>query len=218
MHNNHHKHHAADRDWDANAESYNEQIDALEPELHKATNALLAAAKIAPGMRVLDVACGPGHTTAAATNAGADALGIDSSAQMIRHASSRFPKSRFQIGDMRSPPAGPWDAVLCRLGGHHVEARWMRAVEAVLRPGGRLAIAETDAVDEAARAKNMKSPQEWARLVEEAGFVDVHVVKSEANFDRIPRSVWAFARLDNHVHEPPKGAVYVIVGAKASQR
>lgn len=172
-----HNHHAVDRDWDVHAASYNEQIDGLEPELRKATMALLASARIGPGMRVLDVACGPGHTTAAATEAGADALGIDASAQMIRHASTRFPHSRFEVGDMMRPPAGPWDAIVCRLGGHHADQRWIAAAAAALRSGGRLAIAETDAIDEAARAKNMKPPQEWARIMQAAGLLDVRMLK-----------------------------------------
>jgi SAM-dependent methyltransferase len=185
----------------------------MEPELSKATQAMLEAAHIGPGMKVLDVACGPGHTTAAATAAGAQATGIDSSPEMIRHAAAQFPNSKFHVGDMLEPPLGPWGAILCRLGGHHADPQWISAAAKELAPGGRVAIAETDAIDDEARSKNMRSPDEWIRIMKDAGLVHVVATRSEANFDNIPRFVW-FKEGGQDDDEPPKGPVYVIVGQR----
>ncbi len=48
---------------------------------------------------VLDLGCGPGHTTAHLTSLGLQAIGVDLSPGMIRQASWLFPKCRFRVGD-----------------------------------------------------------------------------------------------------------------------
>lgn len=151
-----------------------------EPELAKATKALLDAVRLKRGHRVLDVACGAGHTAAAATDAGAEATGMDLSPAMVRIARQRFPATRFVEGDMRSPPAGPWDAILCRLGAHHADASWLSASWAVLTPGGRLAIAEREPNDDDDHARGMKGLDQWALLLEQAGFGEVRIAPSDA--------------------------------------
>ncbi|MGQ0534515.1 MAG: class I SAM-dependent methyltransferase [Methanobacteriota archaeon] len=213
MSRGHHHAHNTSHDWDADAGRYDDRIDAIEPELSKATAVLLSAAHVRPTNKVLDLACGPGHTTAAATAAGALATGVDSSPEMIRRAKNRFPDSQFHLGNMLAPPAGPWDAVLCRLGGHHADPVWIRQAVKVLEAGGRLAIAEADALDEDARAKGMRSPREWVQIMQNAGLEDVQVLPSEANFDNIPASLWQGQGHDRD-HSPRRGPVYVIVGKK----
>ena len=193
----HTHYHGAGNDWDERARHDNEVVDLREPELSKATKGLLEAARVKPGSRVLDVACGAGHTAAAATAAGADATGIDSSPAMISIATQRFPGTRFVEGDMLAPPDGPWDAIVCRLGAHHADPSWLSAARAVLKPGGRLAIAERDAVDDEERAKDMKSLAEWILLLEKAGFEEVQVAQSEANLS---------------------GPIYIVSGSKPKPR
>jgi SAM-dependent methyltransferase len=175
-------HHHQDKDSDQWAQQHAEQGELREPELAQATQALLHAVDLKPGRRVLDVACGAGHTAAAATAAGGIATGIDTSRAMIRIAKERFLGTRFQEGNMMTPPEGPWDAVVCRLGAHHADPSWLSAAWAVLKPNGRLAIAERDAVDDESRAKGMKSLGEWMELLEQAGFTDIQATPSRAKF------------------------------------
>src|SRR5687767_1037147 len=110
--------------WDESAQQYDTVMALIEPALGSLTTALLDAVGVARGTRLLDLACGPGHTTAAATARGASALGIDLSPQMVGAARKRFPEVAFQVDDMRALPAGPWDAIVCRFGVHHVDPSW----------------------------------------------------------------------------------------------
>lgn len=48
---------------------------------------------------VLDLGCGPGHTTDHLTSLGLTATGVDLSPKMIEIASRTFPQSRFEVGD-----------------------------------------------------------------------------------------------------------------------
>ena len=168
-----HVHFKGDDDSDRWARQHAEQGERREPELAPATQALLHAIHVKPGCRVLDVACGAGDTTAAAEAAGAEAMGIDTSRAIIRIAKERFPGPLFEEGNMVSPPAGPWDGIICRLGAHHADPTWLAAAYSELKPGGRLAIAERDAVDHESRANGMKSLGEWMELLKTAGFQDI---------------------------------------------
>lgn len=51
---------------------------------------------------VLDVGCGPGHTTAYLTSLGLMVTGVDLSPSMIEIASRTFPQSKFEVGDFCS--------------------------------------------------------------------------------------------------------------------
>src|SRR5947207_1819023 len=61
--------------------------------------ALLDAVGAGPGMRLLDVASGPGYVAAAAAAMGASALGVDFAAAMVALARSRYPQIEFREGD-----------------------------------------------------------------------------------------------------------------------
>lgn len=165
--------HRAGNDPDPWAKQHAEKGEALERALAPATEALLEGVAITKGSRVLDVACGAGQTTAAAADAGAEATGIDTSEAMVRIARERFPTCRFEVGDMRAPPSGPWDAIVCRLGAHHADPAWLAEAWRVLVPGGRLAIAERDAVDETSRGRGMRTLGEWMASFRDAGFDEV---------------------------------------------
>lgn len=60
------------------------------------------AASVDEGRPVLDLGCGPGHTTAHLTSLGLLATGVDLSPRMIEIASRTFPQSRFEVGDFCS--------------------------------------------------------------------------------------------------------------------
>lgn len=60
------------------------------------------AAIVGAERSVLDIGCGPGHTTAHLTTLGLTATGVDLSPRMIEIASRTFPQSRFEVGDFCS--------------------------------------------------------------------------------------------------------------------
>lgn len=160
-------------DWNARADLYAGQAARMEDALRPVTSALLEAVGAAPGIRLLDLACGPGQCTEAARRRGAQVLGLDSSAGMVAAARRQFPESRFEVGDMLAPPAGPWDAIVCRLGAHHVGDQWLGAARAVLAPGGRLGLAELVPAEGHAGKHGMRPASAWQRLLQAAGFEDV---------------------------------------------
>ena len=62
------------------------------------------AAMVGAGRPVLDIGCGPGHTTAHLTALDLIATGVDLSPKMIERASATFPQSRFVVGDFFALP------------------------------------------------------------------------------------------------------------------
>jgi SAM-dependent methyltransferase len=105
--------------------------------------ALLNAAGAAPGMRLLDVACGPGLVAAAAVARGCAVEGVDFSAAMLGLARARVPKGVFHEADAEALPLpdASFDAVVSNFGLHHFPfpARALAEIRRVLRPGGTFA-------------------------------------------------------------------------------
>ena len=105
-----------------------------------AVRPLLDATSVGPGARVLEVCCGPGYGAAAALERGAQAIGLDFSAAMVRRARELMPKARFDEGDAQALPYGDasFDAVICPFGLLHLPAPEQALAEAsrVLKPGG----------------------------------------------------------------------------------
>ncbi len=58
------------------------------------------ASFVGPGNPVLDLGCGPGHTTAHLNSLGVRATGLDLSPGMIAQAKNLFPETEFVVGDM----------------------------------------------------------------------------------------------------------------------
>ncbi len=188
----------------------------VEPELRKATDAMLDTVQAGPGARLLDLACGPGHTTAAAQLRGASALGLDITPAMVAAARSRFPDSHFEVGDMLAPPPGPWDAITCRFGAHHADAAWFQAAWRVLKPGGRIAIAELGPTNDESRENGMQEPSAWVRLLQDAGFGAVAVTTLTLDLHPLAASDPELATM---LHEGPfqGGRVFIISGCKPGQ-
>ena len=115
--------------------------------------ALLNAAHVTKGTRMLDVACGPGYAAAAAAALGASAIGIDFSSAMIEEARDRFPGIEFQEGDAEqlSFEDSSFDAVVLNFGMLHLARPEQALAEAhrVLRPGGRVAFTVWETLDKA---------------------------------------------------------------------
>src|SRR6516225_7973699 len=67
-------------------------------------DALLDAAGLGAGMRMLDLACGPGVVTGAAAGRRAQPVGLDFSQAMVELACAGHPGIRFEEGDAEALP------------------------------------------------------------------------------------------------------------------
>ena len=135
------------RGWRNVAERYD---SAFGSATGQAIGPMLDAARIGPGVRVLDVACGPGYVAAAAAAQGASVLGLDFAAEMVALAGRKWPGIEFREGDAENldlPDASfggegaTFDAVVMNFGILHLADPDRALAEAwrVLKPGGRLA-------------------------------------------------------------------------------
>ncbi len=107
-----------------------------------------------PGMRLLDVGCGPGSITSgfAQRVAPGEAIGIDTSADVIATAKSLAPVTArnlsFEVGSIYEPrfAAGTFDAVFAHLVLQHLRrpVDALRQMRALLAPGGVLGVRVVD--------------------------------------------------------------------------
>jgi SAM-dependent methyltransferase len=157
--------------------------------------ALLDAAGVTRGTRLLDVACGPGFVSQAAAARGAEPVGLDLAPGMIERARRRSPDQRFVEGDALALPFEDerFDAVTMNFGILHLSEPERAVAEArrVLVPGGRFAFtawieegnAVAEVVETAVEAHALPvelpegppffrfgDPDECRRALEEAGF------------------------------------------------
>ena len=104
----------------------------------------IAASLPGSSLRILDVPCGFGRIAARLQERGHIVTGIDVSSEQLRMAEERNPGPVYIRGDMRSPPPGPYDAVLnlfSSFGYFSERSEDLAALQAwfgVLRPGGIL--------------------------------------------------------------------------------
>ena len=124
--------------WERVADRYDSIWASLTTQF---VNPLLTAAGVRAGMRLLDVACGPGYTTAAARRLGAEAVGVDFSHEMIEQARSRNSGIDLFHGDAENLPFEPksFDLVVMNFGLLHLANPGKGLAEArrVLRHPGR---------------------------------------------------------------------------------
>jgi SAM-dependent methyltransferase len=192
--------------WGAKADDYDTfagqiTVGAVAP--------LLDAAGVGAGMRVLDIACGPGYVAAGATARGAHAIGMDFAANMVAEARRRYPTTEFREGDAENLTfdAASFDAVVCAFGLLHIADPDKAIAEAyrVLRPDGRYAFAVWMGPDrhdffaivlKALEAHgNMQvslppappifrfsDPAECQKALTQAGFVDASVIELALNW------------------------------------
>jgi len=131
--------------WDHNIAGYD---DAFGRVSRQTVDATLDAAGIRSGMKLLDVCTGPGMLVEAALRQGVEAVGLDFSEAVLKHARKRVPNGEFRRGDAQDLPFADssFDAVVCGYGVMHLpepEAA-LHEMHRVLRPGGRLAVSVWD--------------------------------------------------------------------------
>lgn len=124
---------------------------------------LCSAARLGPGHKVLDVACGTGATTReAATQVRPDghAIGLDINEGMLTVARRQAPEIEFLSGRAEELPFddAAFDAVVCQFALMFFEDRQaaLSEVARVLRPGGRIAVSVWD---------NVESSPGYARMI-----------------------------------------------------
>jgi len=119
----------------------------------QSVEALLDAAGVRNGSRVLDVATGAGYIAGAAAQRGADAVGIDFSAAQVQMARARYPTVRFEQADAEALPfdSDSFDAVVNGFGMCHLPNPEVALREAfrMLKRGGRMAFTVWDTPERA---------------------------------------------------------------------
>lgn len=113
---------------------------------------LVEALHLEPGMRVLDVGCGPGRHSLSLARRGFEVVGVDRSDEFVRLAreaatAAGLSSASFECADVRDlAHAGEFDAAICLcqggfglLGGRD-ETDVFGRIARTLRPGGRLAV------------------------------------------------------------------------------
>ena len=113
-----------------------------------------AAAQLAPGQRVLDVACGTGALTEAVcerVGPEGSVVGLDANAQMLEVARRKQLDVEWREGRAETLPFAnaSFDAVVSQFGLMFFDDRVqaLREMMRVLRPGGRLAVAVCDGLE-----------------------------------------------------------------------
>jgi ubiquinone/menaquinone biosynthesis C-methylase UbiE len=118
--------------------------DELEPPDFDRRRAFLLAA-VRPGDRVLDIGCGAGEFTAALSEAGATAVGLDVAEAALRRARARHPGLDFRLTPFDGPLAledNSFELVWASEVIEHIAdtALWLSEIRRALVPGGRLLI------------------------------------------------------------------------------
>ena len=107
------------KSWQRVAEKYDAAWSSLTQSF---IPALLVAVNIRNGVRVLDLACGPGYVAAASEAAGAEPIGVDFSSEMVRLAREQNPHIEFREGDAHALefPDESFDVVMINFGLLHM--------------------------------------------------------------------------------------------------
>jgi ubiquinone/menaquinone biosynthesis C-methylase UbiE len=216
--------------WDRAADLYHRHWGDLT---RQSSEALLEAACVGAGSKVLDVGTGPGYVAVAARARGADVIGLDFSEQQVALARRTYPGIELRQGDAENLPfeAGRFDAVVMGLCLHHLPDAEHGLAEAfrVLRPGGyfaatvwakpednpafRIVMSAIDRHGEKVELPpgpplfRFADPDEARRVLEAAGFVEPRT--------RVVPQYWRHATPDQLFDAFNEGAVRATVMVRA---
>jgi ubiquinone/menaquinone biosynthesis C-methylase UbiE len=136
--------------WDAKALGYDDFLGQITGRL---VDQLLDAVAARSGVRLLDVATGPGYAAARAAERGGSVVGIDIAEEMVALASRLHPALDFQIANAEALPFpnDSFGAVVGNFAMLHLARPELAVSEffRVLVPGGRLALTVWDAPERA---------------------------------------------------------------------
>jgi arsenite methyltransferase len=183
--------------------------DQLHPGGERLTLRLAELAGVGPGARVIDVACGSGATALLlARELGCVTVGVDLGARAIeraRRATRAAERASFLLGDAEALPVpdASFDVALseCSLCTFPDKPRAIAEMARVVRPGGRIAIADVtadlaslpaplrSAAARVACVADARSAGEYAALLRDAGCapreIEPHDAELRAMADRI---------------------------------
>jgi len=129
------------RGWGSQIDGYQRTFARLTAQT---VPAMLEAARVGRGHRVLDVCTGHGVLAGAALERGAIVSGLDFAEEVVAAATRNVPGAAFRQGDAQALPYpdASFEAVLCGYGLIHLSdpGQALAEMTRVLAPGGRLAV------------------------------------------------------------------------------
>ncbi|MGF1427198.1 class I SAM-dependent methyltransferase [Kitasatospora sp. LaBMicrA B282] len=135
------------RGWARRSRTYDEGFGAMTAALHPA---LLDAAGVGPGLRVLEIGCGSGRLAALALSRGAEVVATDAVAEMVEVAAEALPAAKVLRAELPGLPFGDgeFDAAVGAFVINHVPdpPAAARDLARVVRPGGRVVLSCWDAL------------------------------------------------------------------------
>ena len=144
------------RQWSGNAANWDNMHERLEREMAAVTAWLCREARLAPGMHVLDLACGSGHpalNVARLVSPGGDVVATDLAPEMVEVTRRRVQEAGLDNVEVRvmdleaiEYPDDSFDAVTCRFGVMFCPQpdKAVSEVRRVLKPGARFALSVWD--------------------------------------------------------------------------
>jgi SAM-dependent methyltransferase len=133
---------------------------------------------LAPTDRLLEVGCGPGVALAHAATTGAHVVGVDVSAVMVGQARRRS-GAVVHCASVEALPSfdTPFDKALAiNSAGHWPDAdAGLRAIRAVLRPGGTIAVVSQPRCPGATAADSAAAAADLERTLSAVGFTEVRI-------------------------------------------
>lgn len=201
---------SAKEQFDKQASHYDAQWNAWNRE---SLEWMIAQSDHKPTDTLLDVATGAGFTALGFAPHVGSVVGVDVSAGMLEQARKRAEERDIANATFQEAPAeelpfadSTFDLVTCRVAAHHFldVKKFAREAARVLKPGGRLLIADTTSPDNSpdiaswhnevevlrdqSHVKNY-TPGEWRAIVEQAG-LKLETISDVGGGITIPLSDW----------------------------